>query len=262
MGNNLNSKINREWIEIYDSESKTTWLFDKDFLLSNWHCIYGNGCKGVLDFDASELNQGCCSHGAHFSDKKDLKKVQKVSKRLNEDIWQFKSVGESKGIFKSNKQNETKTRLVENGCIFLNRNGFKGGAGCALHLLSMAEGNHHSLYKPDVCWQLPLRKEEFELQAGGTLVTIKAWERSDWGDGGDDFHWWCTQDDLAYTSAARVYSELEPELILLCGKEIYLRLKEAFDEIVQNLNDNNKYGSQKPSSRRSRVTLSTKAKTN
>ena len=38
-------------------------------------CIYGAGCKGVLDGDATELAQGCCSYGAHFIDDDDVQTV-------------------------------------------------------------------------------------------------------------------------------------------------------------------------------------------
>ncbi len=228
----MTQHIDREWIEIQQPEAEITWLFDKDFLTSNWNCIFNRGCKGVFEHDASELNHGCCSHGAHFRDKQDLKQVVKATKKLTDDIWQFKSIGDAKGIFKTNKKQESITRLVDDACIFLNRNDFHKGPGCALHLLSIIENKHHSAYKPEVCWQLPLRKEEFEFQAGGRMIIIKAWERSDWGEGGNDFHWWCTQDDLAYSGSKPVYLELATELELLCGTEIYSKLKIALDEFM------------------------------
>ena len=46
--------------------SGTVWRFEREFLESNWTCLFGRGCKGILDHDATELNQGCCSLGAHF----------------------------------------------------------------------------------------------------------------------------------------------------------------------------------------------------
>ena len=47
------------------------WQIDVTFLLSSWQCIFGHGCQGVLTEPAPELVQGCCSYGAHASDKKD-----------------------------------------------------------------------------------------------------------------------------------------------------------------------------------------------
>ena len=53
-----------------------------------------------------------------------------------------------------------RTRLVDGACVFLNRPGFPGGTGCALHRMALREGLHPLLTKPDVCWQLPVRREQ------------------------------------------------------------------------------------------------------
>ena len=60
-----------EWVSFEDDAEQRTWVFDATFLRSNWSCIFGVGCKGVLDDDATELMQGCCSYGAHFVDDDD-----------------------------------------------------------------------------------------------------------------------------------------------------------------------------------------------
>ena len=52
--------------EIVDGD--VTWRFDRTFLTSNWTCIWGRGCKGILDVPAEHLNQGCCSIGAEMGD--------------------------------------------------------------------------------------------------------------------------------------------------------------------------------------------------
>src|SRR5665213_3659589 len=66
-------------------------MFDVTFLESNWKCIFGSGCQGVLTEATPELVQGCCSYGAHFTDEKDQRRVEKAAKRLTADQWQFKS---------------------------------------------------------------------------------------------------------------------------------------------------------------------------
>ena len=45
-------------------DGAVTWRFDDAFLTSNWTCIWGRGCLGILDEPAPELGQGCCSVGA------------------------------------------------------------------------------------------------------------------------------------------------------------------------------------------------------
>ena len=61
----------REWVTFDDpKEEGRRWQIDVTFLLSSWECIFGCGCQGVLTEPAPELVQGCCSYGAHFSDRR------------------------------------------------------------------------------------------------------------------------------------------------------------------------------------------------
>ena len=64
-------------------------MFDVTFLTSNWTCIFGNGCQGVLTGPAPELVQGCCSYGAHLVDKKDARRVEKAAATLTPEEWQY-----------------------------------------------------------------------------------------------------------------------------------------------------------------------------
>ena len=61
-----------EWISFEDPDEDRTWVIDATFLLSDWTCIYGQGCQGVLTGDATGMQQGCCSYGAHFLDEADV----------------------------------------------------------------------------------------------------------------------------------------------------------------------------------------------
>ena len=44
------------------SSTGTVWRFDLRFLLSHFHCIWGQGCRSVRGDGSS---QGCCSHGVY-----------------------------------------------------------------------------------------------------------------------------------------------------------------------------------------------------
>ena len=57
-------------------------MFDVTFLESKWTCIFGNGCQGVLTGPTPELVQGCCSYGAHFTDEKDRRRVEKAAQSV------------------------------------------------------------------------------------------------------------------------------------------------------------------------------------
>ena len=55
-----------------------------------------------------------------------------------------------------------------------------------------AAGERPIDWKPDVCWQLPLRLQEHTDDHGHVTSTLREWKRRDWGEGGHEFHWWCT----------------------------------------------------------------------
>ena len=90
----------REWVTIpVPGKERKQWQIDVTFLMSSWRCIFGQGCQGVLTEPAPELIQGCCSYGAHESEKKVKEHVEKLAKRLGDDEWQFKSIGLKKGVW-------------------------------------------------------------------------------------------------------------------------------------------------------------------
>jgi hypothetical protein len=198
-------------------------MFDVTFLESNWTCIFGNGCQGVLTGPTPELVQGCCSYGAHFVDEKDRRRVERAAKRLTADQWQFKSKGKN-GTTRVKKNGEMVTRLVQNACIFLNRPDFPRGAGCALHVMAIDNDESYIPLKPEVCWQLPLRRDE-EVQDDGHVITrISQWGRRDWGPGGAEFHWWCTESASAFVGKTRVVDSMREELVAMVSEPVYDRL--------------------------------------
>jgi hypothetical protein len=78
---------------------------------------------------------------------------------------------------------------VEGACIFLNRPGFAGGEGCALHLGALAEGDSPIDWKPSVCWQLPIKVDWVDRGDGGEVATVRRWARGDWGEIGEEMAW-------------------------------------------------------------------------
>jgi hypothetical protein len=211
----------REWISFEDEGEERTWVFDVSFLTSNWKCIFGDGCQGVLTGPAPELVQGCCSYGAHLIDKNDARRVEKVAATLTAAEWE--NHGSKKSVIHTNKHGETVTRLVGDACIFLNSPGFEAGAGCALHLAALNRGVDPLTYKPEVCWQLPLRREDTVEDDGHVVSTVRQWDRRHWGKGGQEFHWWCTEDPEAFVGSKPVYLEMEAELTQMVGAPVYKR---------------------------------------
>ncbi len=219
-----------EYISFEDPEEERTWVWDATFLTSRWTCIFGNGCLGVLAEPAPELEHGCCSYGAHFGDDKDRKRVERLAKKLTDDDWQYRRIALRKGgPIKVNSEGDTVTRLVDGACIFLNRPGFAGGAGCALHRAALRLGERPLDWKPDVCWQLPLRRIDETDAYGWVTSTVREWKRRDWGPGGQEFHWWCTETGEAFVDARPVYESLRDELIEMTSAAAY----DTFVSLVQ-----------------------------
>jgi hypothetical protein len=223
-----------EYLSFEDPEQDRTWLFDTTFLLSPWSCIFGAGCKGVLKEDASALQHGCCSHGAHFVTEADIEKVELAKQRLTPEQWQFAAVAGRLGwLDPAQTTGVGHTRVHEGACIFLNRPGFAGGAGCALHNAAVQQGDRPMDWKPLVCWQLPLRLTETTDGKGHSTVTLREWKRRDWGAGGADFHWWCTESPEAFVGKEPVYKYLKDEITETIGVAMYARLAAA---LVQRRN--------------------------
>jgi hypothetical protein len=218
-----------EWISFDDVEEDRTWVFDVTFLLSRWSCIFGAGCQGVLTGPAADLVQGCCSYGAHFTDDADVARVKAAAKTLSAEEWQHAKASKRGGVVRREADGTRVTRLVDGACIFLNRPDFAAGPGCALHLAALRRGQLPLEVKPDVCWQLPLRREERVDDNDHVTTTITQWDRRHWGDGGAEFHWWCTEAPEAFSGPDPVYRSLAAELVGLVGGETYLRLKAYLD---------------------------------
>lgn len=216
----------------------TVWRFEREFLLSNWMCLFGNGCKGILDHDATELNQGCCSLGAHFGDGpaglQEAMNVAAYAAMLTAEQFQYHGVATdsspaddgANGIFGDSER--THTRVVDGACIFLNRPGFPGGAGCALHIAAHEYGESPTDWKPSVCWQLPLRVDWRDIDADTEEATVRRWTRTDWGEHGRTMSWCCTERSdggEAYCGDEPVVDSMRESLIALADESVYVELR-------------------------------------
>ncbi|TDT29975.1 hypothetical protein ACF3NT_14965 [Naumannella halotolerans] len=226
------SNFPRAWVEFPDpADPEQVFRCDLTWLTSRWNCIFGQGCPGIY---ANAPDAGCCTLGAHFADAEDEQRVAKSVKRLTPELWQYRKEGRRNGwavdeeADDPNDPPERKTRTVDGACIFQNRPGFPAGAGCALHLLAMREGRSFVETKPDVCWQLPLRRTYREVERNDgtsyTEVSIGEYTRDGWGAGGHDFDWYCTSNTEAHGGRLPVYQENVDELTELMGPQGYAEL--------------------------------------
>jgi hypothetical protein len=212
---------------------------DLTWLTSRYMCIFGQGCQGIYK-DAPDV--GCCTLGAHFADKDDERRVASYVDQLDAETWQFKPEGKlrKRDWIDTDQDGERKTLVVDydgqEACIFHNRPDFAppnggGGAGCALHALALQQGRNPLETKPDVCWQLPIRRtfRTVSRQDGTeyTEVSIGEYDRRGWGPGGHDLDWYCSGNTEAHVAPDPVYVTHEPELVELMGRA-------AYDELVRH----------------------------
>ena len=225
----------RAFVEFEDpADASQVFRCDLTWLTSNFKCIFGQGCQGIYK---SSPDTGCCTLGAHFADKDDEKRVASYVAQLTPEVWQFhpgRRVKKDDWI-ELDEEGARKTLVLEvdgqEACVFHNRRDFALGAGCALHALALQNGQEPLETKPDVCWQLPIRRQfrEVELQDGTsyTEVSIGEYDRRGWGAGGHDLDWYCSGNTEAHVGVEPVYVSNRPELVALMGQP-------AYDELVRH----------------------------
>ncbi|MEJ6012861.1 hypothetical protein WG936_03245 [Corynebacterium sp. H127] len=238
-GDELPPDFEREWYEFTSPEDPLhQFTIDLTWLESYWNCGFGTAaCKGI---DAENPSLGCCGHGAFLSDDTDRAQLVDAVNRMPPKYWQLRPADIDGGDLEpwlewdeldgddGTPEPALKTVLVDGACIFANRPGWPTGAGCALHQWAVAEGEDLTVVKPEVCWQLPLRRlEAYEDRPDGVEIlrtTITEYNRRGWGNGGEDFDWYCTTAPGCHTATQPIWRTNEAELRALMGDAPYEKL--------------------------------------
>jgi hypothetical protein len=220
----------RAFVEFADpADADQVFRCDLTWLTSRYTCIFGQGCQGIY---ANAPDTGCCTLGAHFADKADERRVASYVAQLGPELWQFRPEGKKvrkADWVETDDEGARKTLVVEydgqSACVFHNRADFPTGAGCALHSLALEQGRNPLETKPDVCWQLPIRRTfrtvERPDDTSYSEVTIGEYDRRGWGPGGHDLDWYCSGNTEAHVGREPVYITNEPELVELMGRPAY-----------------------------------------
>ena len=225
----------RAWVEFVNPADESEILrCDLTWLTSSYTCIFGGGCAGIY---ADSPSVGCCTLGAHFSDADDEERVAGFVAQLTPEHWQAHPGRriKRKDWVEKDEDGERKTRAHvyrgQRSCVFANRSDFAAGEGCALHGLALEQGRNPLETKPDVCWQLPIRRTFREVErADGTTyteITITEYDRRGWGPGGHDLDWYCSGNTEAHVAVEPLYITNEPELVELIGRK-------GYDELVRH----------------------------
>lgn len=222
----------RVFVEFPDpDDADQVFRCDLTWLTSRYRCTFGDGCPGIY---ADSPQVGCCALGAHFSERADEDRVAHFVAQLGPDRWQHRPDGRVRRRHWVDRDDEgvrkTQTIIIdgESACIFHNREGFSGGAGCALHALALDRQLHPLQTKPDVCWQLPIRRSYRDVtRPDGTTyteVTIAEYDRRGWGAGGHDLDWYCSGNTDNHDAPEPVFMTNAAELIELMGEAAYQEL--------------------------------------
>ena len=233
----------REWFEFTDpNDPLHVFSIDLTWLESHYACQFGTErCHGI---DKQQPDVGCCVHGAYMADETDREQLRDAVARMPARFWQHRPEGVD-GFLKHGEPEELepwlewdeldgddgepepalKTPLVDGACIFANRAGWPTGAGCAIHQWALDAGEELTVVKPEVCWQLPIRRhEDYEERPDGEEIlrtTIGEYDRRGWGNGGEDFDWYCSADPSCHTAEEPLWKSQKTELIALLGEECY-----------------------------------------
>jgi len=215
----------RAWVEFQDpADDQQVFRCDLTWLTSSWTCIFGQGCQGIYE---GRPDDGCCTLGAHFSDEDDEQRVAGWVEQLTAEDWQHRRAGRRRWV-ETDDEGDRKTRVHDGACIFLNRPGFPGGAGCALHAHALRTGVHFVKTKPDVCWQLPIRRTyrtvDLPDDTSYLEISIAEYDRRGWGPGGHDLDWYCSSNTEAHVGVDPVFVSSEAELTELMGRPAYEEL--------------------------------------
>jgi len=198
-----------------DPHDGTTWEVDTNFLATHWTCIWDRGCEGILDVPSAHLGQGCCSLGCALIDEDEARRIVALAATLPPSIFEHHGAGsvlDDSGMH---------TRVVDGACVFLNRPGFEGGTGCALHHGAIADDESPTDWKPAACWQLALKVERPDE---GHAV-LRRWSRADWGSGGAGMAWWCTEEPAALVGDSPLLVSMAEEIEALVGPEVAVAIR-------------------------------------
>ncbi|MGV0352600.1 hypothetical protein [Corynebacterium confusum] len=250
-GTELAPDFPREWFEFTDVDDPYhVFSIDLTWVESFYSCQFGTAaCPGI---DRNQPDVGCCVHGAYMADEQDRDQLYDAVANMPAKYWQHRPANTDAYLARQERAADDelepwlvwdeldgddgepepalKTPLVGGACIFANRAGWGTGAGCALHQWAIDTDQELTVVKPEVCWQLPLRRyEDFEDRPDGQEIlrtTIGEYDRRGWGDGGEDFDWYCSSNPSCHTSAEPMWRSQRAELIALMGAENYQVLAE------------------------------------
>ena len=214
---------NRNYVHIEaDDDPGTIFVFDVDFLMSNWGCTWGTTCKCTTD--SRPNSYGCCVYGVQVT-KGDRRRIRALLPALSESgLWEHQGEADEHGVWEKTEDGTWNTTTTNGGCIFLNRE-----SGCSLHLLALQDGKDPWDYKPHECSIAPFFSHRVDHWSGNELFYIVPWDWWLWSterDGTPAVDWACTYDEENYAEArTAVFYRYRRELEASSSKGVVKKLE-------------------------------------
>ena len=195
-------------------------------------CARGGRASSAAAATARSTGQastGCCNHGAYFSDKDDEKRMRKFAEQLTPDDWQFYDEGHDKnGKLRLRREGRGRRREAPQDPHGRRRLHLRQPRGPSRRRSAArctgwrcASGLNPLETKPEVCWQLPVRREQEWVDRptapASCASTVAEFDRRGWGEGGHDLDWYCTSSPEAHVGGEPMYVSYGAELIALIG---------------------------------------------
>ena len=129
--------------------------------------------------------------GADLDGEVEARRLSALAATLDPARFQHSAETGVGGVFSDGAR--TATWAVDGACIFLKRPDFAVGAGCALHLEAADSGESPVVWKPSVCWHLPVKVDlgtALRRHRGGHRTAVGAPQL---GADGERMAWCCTE---------------------------------------------------------------------
>ena len=210
-----------EWISFEDDHEQRTWVFDATFLRSNWSCIYGAGCKGVLDARRHRARPGLLQlrrplrRRRRRADRARRARPARAAPLAEPQEGPQQGRPRDRGRRHQDPRRRRRVHLPQPARLRRRRR------LRAAHRRARGRRAATSTGSPTCAGSCRCASSTTPTTTATSPRRLREWKRRDWGEGGDEFHWWCTESDDAFVGGAPVYQYLRDEIIEMVGQAAY-----------------------------------------
>lgn len=223
------------------------YIVDVDVMMSNYRCIYGQGCQGTDPLKKTHCKDvpdksvtGCCNTNVWFTRRDGIdgdpdtpSRITQYVEMLTEEDCENLSEIRRRGWYRDIGEKEACTRTLAGRCIFLNTDMENGKNGCSLwHLAHRIDIDPH-LTRPLACHIVPIASFDLGTSPEGNPVVLATLTPSWWGWFDPDSYW-CTNDPAAFSGSEPAFRTLASELRDYFGKEAWEEIEPHLEALYED----------------------------